>query len=262
MKVCKRVLAGLTLLLSTVGLLISLAAGVGVWIVKERVTERATHVAGRVEGALDLADQSLDQVNASLARAAKRLESAKEEQRKLAEDRPPGHALRRVMARTVQQQVAPDLGNAHENLHTVAQAVVVANSVLEDVGNFPFLATSGLDTERLSEMNRSLSQVESSAWMLTRLLGEPEADPDADAELSRIEQVLQSLQRLIADYASRVKEFRQQTEELKTKVFAWITPAAIIISCVCFWIALSQVSLFCHAWSWLWRSGNASVRPG
>jgi hypothetical protein len=261
MKVCKRVLAGLTLLLSTVGLLISLAAGVGVWIVKERVTERATHVAGGVEGALDLADQSLDQVNASLAGAAKRLKSAKEEQRKLAEDRPPGHALRMVMARTVQQQVAPDLGNAHEKLHTVAQAVVVANSVLEDVGNFPFLATSGLDVERLSEMNRSLSQVESSAWMLTRLLGEPEADPDADAELSRIEQVLQSLQRLIADYASRLKEFRQQTEELKARTFAWITPAAIIISCVCFWIALSQVSLFCHAWSWTWRSGKSSVRP-
>jgi len=38
MKVCKRILAGRTLLLGTVMLLLSLAGGVGVWVVKEPAT--------------------------------------------------------------------------------------------------------------------------------------------------------------------------------------------------------------------------------
>jgi hypothetical protein len=259
MRICKRILAGLILLLSVAGLLISLAAGVGVWVVKAPVTARVNRIFDRVDSGLDLADESLDQVKASLDRAAQRLESVKEEQRKLAQNPPRGSATRRFMARTVQQQIAPDLGNAHEKFHTIAAAAVVVNSVLEDVESVPSLETSGLDVDRLAEINRRLSQVESSAWELTRLLGDPEADADAEAALSRIEQVLQTLQGLIADYALRVKEFRHRTEELKARTFAWITYATIAISLVSFWIALSQVSLLCHAWSWLWRSTKQRI---
>jgi hypothetical protein len=261
MNVCIRILAGLILLLSAIGLLVSLTAGVGVWTVKERVTARANRIFERVDSGLDLADQSLDQVKASLARAAERLESVKEEQRRLAQDPPRANAVRRLMARTVQQQIAPELGDAHDKIRTIAEAAVVANSVLEDVGSVPALATSGLDVDRLEEINRRLSQVESSAWGLTRLLGEPEADADAGVELSRIEQVLQTLQGLIADYASRVKEFRHRTDELKSKTLAWINIATIVISVVSFWIALSQLSLLCHAWTWFWRSEKKAIRP-
>src|SRR5262249_51068883 len=57
MRVGKRILAGITLLLGVAGLLLSLAGGVGVWIVKGPVTERATHVFGRIDAALTVAEQ-------------------------------------------------------------------------------------------------------------------------------------------------------------------------------------------------------------
>jgi hypothetical protein len=255
MKLCKRIMAGVTLLLSLAMLLASLAGGAGIWIVKKPVTAKATRISERIESALDLADQSLDHVKESLARAAERLESVKEEQRELAQDPPRGNVLRRSMARTVQQRIAPELGDAHEKFHKLAEAIVVTNTVLEDVGNFPLLAGSGFDVDRLAEFNHGLSRVESSAWELSQLFGEPEADSDAaGAVVSRIEQLLQSLQGLIAEYASRVTEVRHRTEELKSRIFTWITPATILISFVCFWIALSQISLLVHAWSWLKHS--------
>jgi hypothetical protein len=40
---------------------------------------------------------------------------------------------------------------------------------------------------------------------------------------------------------------------MKSRTLPWITPAAVVISVVSFWFALSQVSLLCHAWSWLKR---------
>jgi hypothetical protein len=254
MRVCKRILGGLTLLLSTAGMLAGLAGGVGIWILKAPVTARATQVSERTEAAFDLADLSLDQVKASLTRASVRLESVKEEQRKTPKDPPRGNTVQRLMARTVQQRISPELGDAHEKFHLVAEAVVVVNSILEDVGDLPLHSISGLDVDRLSAINSRLSQVEASAWELVWLLGEPEANSDAiGTEFSRIEQVLITLQGLISEFGSRVTEVRQRVEVLKSRTFAWITPATILISESCFWIAVSQISLLARAWSWLRR---------
>jgi hypothetical protein len=258
MRVCRRALAGLALLLGAVGLLLSLAGGIGVWVIRPTVSAKATLVFGRVEAALDVADQALAHVKTSLERAAERLDKVREEQRQLAREPQRADAARRFLARTVQQRVAPELGNAHEKLHTVAEAAVVVNSVLEDVGNFPFLAVTGLDVDRLTAINGDLSRVESSAWEMLRLLGEPgpEAGSDAAARLSQVERALQMMRGLIAEYEPQLAQVRQRTEALKARTLPWITPAAALVSLACFWVALSQVSLLAHAWSW-WKGLGA-----
>jgi hypothetical protein len=70
--------------------------------------------------------------------------------------------------------------------------------------------------------------------------------------LSQTERALKSVGELIAEADSRVRQIRQQTDDAKAKIFYWMTPASVLISLVCLWIALSQVSLLVHAWSW-WK---------
>jgi hypothetical protein len=232
-----------------------------VWIIKEPVTAKATRVFGRIEAALDVAAQNLGQVKASLAGAARRLDEAREKQRELSPDAGQNSPLRRMLVRTVQQQIAPELGDAHEKLHTIAEAAVVVNSVLEDVGNVPFLSASGLDLERLKEMNSRLADVGPAAWELSRLLGGPEPNSDAAGnELSRIDRTLKTVRGWLAEFEPRLTEVRQRTAELRSKTHSWITPAAVVLSVVCFWIALSQVSLMCHAWSW-GKASSLNNRP-
>jgi hypothetical protein len=256
MKVVKRILGVLALLLGAAGLLLSLAVGAGVWVVKEPVTARATHLSQRVDAKLDLAEQKLDHAQTSLANAAERLENVKEERRQLPGDSGPGDFARRAVVRTVQRTFAPELNNAHQDLDAVAEAAVVVNSVLEDVGNLPFLSETGLDMDRLAEINSRIASVGPAAWELSRLLGD--ADPEADAQMSRIEQLLTRLRELVADYQNQVKQVRQRTTALKDKVFAWITPAAILVSSVEFWIALSQLCIISRAWSWIRQPGRPS----
>ena len=153
------------------------------------------------------------------------------------------------MARTVQRSLAPELSDAHKDLHAVAEAAVVVNSVLEDVGNLPFLSETGLDMDRLAEINSRIARVGPAAWEMSQLLGE--ADPKADAQMSLVEQLLTRLRELVADYQNQVKQVRRRTTALKAKVFAWITPAAVLVSSVGFWIALSQVCILSRAWSWI-----------
>jgi hypothetical protein len=258
MDVCKRILAGLVLLLSAAVLLLSLAGGVGVWVVRGPVTDGATRAFGRIDAALGVANDGLGHVETSLARAAERLGDVREEQRRLAQEPRRNNALGRTLARTVQQRVAPEVGDAQEQLHTVADAAVLVNSVLEDVGTLPFLSVAGLDVGRLAEINGRLAEVGPAAWELSRLLGEPGPGPDSDdagAQLSRIEQALKTLRALIAEFDPQVKQLRQRAEELKSRTLLGITRAAVLISVVCFWIALSQISLLAHAWSWWRRTG-------
>jgi len=260
MNVCKRFLAGLTFLLSVVALLVSLAGGVGVWMVQGTVKAKATKVFDRIEAKLDIADQGLDHVQTSLATAAERLDDARKRQKTEPQR---GDPLRRFLLQTVQQSIGPELDNAHEQLHTVAEAAVVVNSVLEDVGNFPFLAVAGLDVGDLTEINSSLTTVESSAWQLSRLLGDPETNPDAASpRVSLIERTVKRMQGLIAGYKPQVAQVRERTEALKSRTLPWIMPAAVIISLVCFWIALSQVSLMCHACSGWRHAGHNNPQLG
>jgi multidrug resistance efflux pump len=259
MRACKRALAGLTILLSAIGLLLGIAGGVGVWVVRRPVIERATHVFDRIESALATADQNLDQAGTSLARAAENLDSAREEQRRLSEGNKPG-ALRRLAARKAQQKIAPQFGNAREKLHTVAEAAVVVNSVLDDVGNFPLLATAGLDLDSVAAMNSRLAGVAPAAWDLSRLLAESGKGQGADdsAQLSRVDRALKTMRRSVADYKSEVAGARARVEALRAKTLPWITPATAILSFVCLWVALSQLSLLGRACSWWKHAGQAS----
>jgi hypothetical protein len=263
LRLLRRILAGLGFLLSAAGLVLSVGAGIGVWIVKEPVTSRATHIFERVEAALDIADKGLDHVKTTLANATERLDRVKQEQRQLAQEPGQNSTLRRLLARTVQQTIAPDLGSANEKLHTVAEAAAVVNSVLEDLGNFPLLAVTGLDLDRLHEMNSRLADVAPAAWELSRLLGEPGTGSEPDAagpQLSRVEQTLKTMQGLITAYEPRFTQVRQRVEALRAMTLPWITPAAVVVSLVCLWIALSQVSVLCHAWSW-WRHSGHENQP-
>ena len=255
MKTWRRILAVIALILSTVGLLLSLLAGAGVWIVERPARVKAANVFGRIETALDVGDQNLTQLKASLARATERLEQVGQEQRKLAQAPRRADPTRRFLARTVQQRIAPEFTDAREKLHTVAEAAIVVNSMLDDVGNFPLLSVAGLEMDGLAAMNSRLGEVGPAAWELSRLLGEPDAAGEAE-ELSRIERTLNAVRELIAEFVARLAEVRQRTLALKSKTMPWITPAAVVISVACFWVSLSQISVLCRAWTWWKRSGE------
>jgi hypothetical protein len=155
------------------------------------------------------------------------------------------------MARTVQKKVAPNFGDAHQDLQTVAEAAVLINSLLDDVAELPFLSAKGFDTSRLQDLNAKLAQVGPGAWELSRLLGDGEPDTEVDEQMARIERTLNTLQEGIRDYQTEAKQIRQRATDVKTKTLHWIDVTPILASIASFWIALSQLCVLARAWSTL-----------
>jgi hypothetical protein len=102
-------------------------------------------------------------------------------------------------------------------------------------------------------MSGQLADVGPAAWELSRLLGEPGSAADASAQLSRVEQTLTSMRRVVEEYEPQVREARRRAEGLKARTLPWVTPAAAGVSLAALWVALSQVSVLAHARSW-WRA--------
>jgi hypothetical protein len=257
MKTRKRILAGFALILASTMMIASLTVGIGVWFVKEPVTRRATSLFDRIEAALGAADFGLDQAKSSLSRALIRLDEIAAQQRKLMQDPPKIDPGRKFMARTLQKKFASEFGDAQAKLQTVAEAAVVVNSVLEDMGNIPGLSMPGLQGSKLEAIGGQLSEVTSSALELSRLLGESTPSSESDGfneHLSRVEAALHAMQKLLAEYEPRFAHVRQRTAELRARTLGSIAPSTVVIAIVCFWIALSQVIVLSCTWRWWKRS--------
>jgi hypothetical protein len=212
---------------------------------------RASQIFGRVEAALDVVDEGVDGARKSLARAMERLESARQEQRNLSQQPQLKNGKRKALALAVKRSLPPAIEDSRRKLDTVAEASVVVNSVLQDVGNLPFLSASGLDHERLTELNQRLAEVGPAAWELSEKLGDPDSDASAAGEqLSRIDQTMQTIHGFLDEYQPKVQQVRERTKRLKDGTQSWMTATAVLISALCSWIALSQASLLRQAWSW------------
>ena len=115
MLVGKRILVMFTLMLSVTGFLLSLVAGMGVWIIREPVIIRASQIFGRIETALAFVDQGLQQARADLARAEGASgRSSDMSKRNLTSSQSQKTLRRKTLARMIQRSFAPKLGDALE----------------------------------------------------------------------------------------------------------------------------------------------------
>jgi hypothetical protein len=241
----------LVLLVSTLVLLLSLVGGIGVWIIRQPVMVRTSQIFGRAQAALDIVEEGLEGTRKSLTRAKEHLDSARQDQKNLNQQPQPKNAKRKALAMAVKRGLSKDIEDSQAKLNTVAEASVVVNSVLEDLGNLPLFSTFGLDQGRLTEVKRGLTGVSAGAWGLSQALDEPDGDANAAGEqLSRLDQPLETIRRLLDKYQPKVQQVRSRTKELEERTQSWVTPAAVLISALCLWIALSQFSLLQHAWYW------------
>ena len=118
--------------------------------------------------------------------------------------------------------------------------------MLDDVGNFPFLSESGLDVQRLTDLNNSLADVGPTAWELSRLLGDPNTEADTvHAQFTSVDRILQRIHGSLDEWEPEVERVLQRTKQLKEEAVAWIMPLSILTSAICFWIACPRSASFC-----------------
>jgi hypothetical protein len=65
-----------------------------------------------------------------------------------------------------------------------------------------------------------------------------------------VDLVLQKVQATADEWQSDLDAAREELPRVKAEVLGWLTHAAVAVTVLCVWVAVSQMSLFAHARKW------------
>jgi hypothetical protein len=255
----------LVVLVAVVFLAAALGGSIGVWFVREPLTARATRVFDRVEAGLDASERGLGLANASLRKAAESVEAVQNGQAQLGRDAGQNRRALRLIASQIDRSLAPQVEDTRRRLLSVAEAAVAVESVLGDLNEFPSVSVSGPGAERVQQTQAKLTELAALAQQLSGMVkdrgaAEGTASARVGTSVVNIAEVLQAIQALAAEIEERVASARQEVARLQSRTLTAIERGTVVVSLVLLWIALAQVSLLAHAWSWVKRTGVHSGR--
>jgi hypothetical protein len=255
MSIVRVFFAILVILVSVAVLLAALAGGIGVWVVKKPFTAGATRYFERANEMLGVAEQALSRVNSILAKAVESVKAIKDRHAKLSGENPEKRAAMDLLARRINREVAPRVEEARGRLEAITEIAAALQSVTSDLKDSPLGLIRPPDPDDLKRVSSQLSKVGTTSQELRDMLRDPKnGEGPAGGVRSKmidVEKLLESIQELTAEYQAKVTKLRDKLDNLHSEMEAWITPAALIVSAVLFWIAISQISLLIHACSWL-----------
>jgi ABC-type multidrug transport system fused ATPase/permease subunit len=258
MTLLRRTLALVLVLLGIVGLVGSLAALTALWVYKGPLEKRAISVLDRLEAALGRATKGLRVVRDTTAQAREDLDEFKKTSAPATGDAKKNSLVMRTLARTVKQELAPQVSDVHATLSGVTEASVVLGSLLEGADRLPLGSVGRVDTEELRNLTGLLGEVGKTSRRLSELIPpEKRADDPSAAEALRtdtraVEEGLNTVHAASADYETRVADLASRVAAIHAGLPNAIQTGSLLLTVVLVWIAISQVIVLLYA-RLLWR---------
>jgi hypothetical protein len=243
----------MVLLLSTVGVLCCVTGAIGVWIFHQRASQRVQNITARLDSGLERASVANQSAQGAVGKARAEVARVGKESTDLSGSGERNRGASRALRTLIQQQVGPNLNNLSGRLATLSDAAVAVATLLQ---NFQELATSrtgrikpeqferwGDEAQQLSGTLRRLEAVVSNGEKAT-------TSREVGATTSAVDLILQQCQARLDVWQSELEAAREEVQDVKAEILGWLTPAAIVATLLCLWVAAGQISLFVHALRW------------
>ncbi len=253
MSLLRRFAGAMAALLSTVGIVCCIAGIAGIWMFHQGMSAKVKSITARLDGGLQrvsIANQNfqraLEQARASVGKVSKEstvLGSGDEKSRRAA------NALRKL----VRQQVGPNISNLSVQLVTFSDAAAAVSSLLQSFQELPLGKTSFTKFDKMDDWRVQTAQLADTLERLEAVVGDGNKEssgPEIAAASSAVDLALQRCQQKVADWQSELEAAREGLQFVQAEIFGWVTPAAIVVTLLCAWVAVGQISVFAHALPW------------
>ncbi len=255
MELLRRIGAPIVLILSTVGIICCVAGVVAVWMFRQAATGKVENVADRLDTGLRRTLDGTNSVRRALELARDKVANVNEESVHLRDDGDKkGGPTTLVLRRLIREQLGPRINELDGRLATLSDAAVAVASLLESLQELP-AAQSRVNTEKLQRLAEQAPQLAATLQRLQAAVGDggrEVAEPEVAAAASQVDVALQKCKWTVEDWQNDLDATRQDLLQIKTTALTWLFRATIAVSVICAWVAVSQISLFAHAWKW-WR---------
>jgi small-conductance mechanosensitive channel len=156
--------------------------------------------------------------------------------------------------------VLPSLQTSRSKVDDVKSALIKLRDSLQALNNIPFVNLSLPGDETLGKLieiadtlDARIGEVDGIAQQTATFVSDAAYLTGGDLTETRTH--LQSLLDEVNTYDQKVKDWRQQVEDVSAALPGWITRAAIILTVFLLWFGLSQAGLILHGLS-AWRGGD------
>jgi hypothetical protein len=253
MRILKRLFGALFFLIGLIGLVLCVAGVIGCWRAYDDLLKRSGPIFDKGEKALTKAREDLVAAREPLTKARERLKEIQEREAAFAASSESDNGRqRRLQLRSLVRDAPPQLREARGMIINTTEAAVVVNGLLDAAADLPGVERSGLDTAKLEDASKQLSEATQKADKLAERLGGTD-DPLSPQELENSKRIAEILDRII----EVIDDGINWTDRTLTKVKDWharfphiLLLSAVVITIALIWIALGQFSLMAHGFSW------------
>jgi prefoldin subunit 5 len=261
----KRVLGIVVIVISILVLIISLGGVVGTWVVRADVARLVENVVSQTDAALQRAEDGVSRLNNQLDQTGSNISTITTTINTIGDQVEANNVILQAIDQIAGTSLVPALENLQTTANDLYDKLVAVNSKVETLSQIPPFRGKGDVLDKASNVLTGLQEA------LQNLANFRQAVSDAKssvtqktvavltAPLNRLNNTLQTIQTAITGVQQTLGDLQTSLATFQTTVISWLNIAAILITLLLLWIALSQYSLILHGWAMFKDSGEAET---
>ncbi|MGZ3616903.1 MAG: hypothetical protein ACXWPS_10545 [Ktedonobacteraceae bacterium] len=244
-----RILVGIVMVLTLVGLLIDMTELVGVWAAYGPARNSVITVSNTVIQGLQVADKGLTRANGYVTQARQTVTDVNNAASLLGDNIKTNSPLITALGQRVETKLAPVLDNVQTATSSVHDAALKVNGALVALNRFPGVTVPTLNDQLATISDRS-QQAESATQDLRVTLANIKAGLVTKAGTTlkqvtaRIDAPLAKIQSLINTYQAKVTNAQDRVTSTTNTILTWLLVTAISLTILCLIVAAALVLLF------------------
>ena len=230
------------LVLSSAGVVVFLALGIGAWVAKREADRQLESAAVKAHQAGDVAERVIALVREVIARARQSLSLARADTQPT--PGPPKDPFVNLAMWKAKRELPGEVEKARDAVNVASEAVIVAESLLDVfIEHKPEETALGVRTDDIHAARTQLVSAATDLRNARTVLGVP-VSGGTEAQYTQTDQALAAASGVTDRVDAALKEAQVKVDAMKASANRWTLRLALVASGLAAWAALGQVFLF------------------
>ena len=254
METSKRIVAVMVMVISVVMLLLSLSGIAGAWILRAQMSRDLVGILTAAESRAMMMQQGLDRLDTAFTQARDLVAAVEQDVQAFGADLEQNRPLLTAIADRLGLDFAPLVDSAREIMTTVREAVAALNRAVEAINAIPFVSVPVPDLDAPRRLSQDVEDFRTEVRNLRTAIEERRSEiiqgtvSIITTPTTQMGAALSDMQASVSGYNQELSAVLERLSILQSTIRRGLTWAAVILTLVLLWIALSQVALVVLTW--------------
>ncbi len=264
MVILKRILAGLVIFLSVLGLFLCLVGILAVWQINRSLTDSLTGLLSQTDTALIFTQGELADIDSTLIAVQGSVTSIDQTIRQAGDQLAENSPTMRVISNTIGVELAPKIRTTAEVISTIRGTIISVNSTLTTANSIPFVSVPTLPMEQLAAVDQQMQAIVTTVDGLVLTIHEFETGVIEQsvsvitAQTEEINHLVEQVRTPIGNFNTTLLKVESGVTAAEEKIPALIDWASVLLTLLFLWFGLAQVGLLYLGW-YYWKTGTIPV---